>query len=166
MKNNELSREQINLIKLYNGFPVKYGVMRYEITSNSGVSFNKINQIGLIGYVVSMCYVLSENKEYRKDGSVNKYSKVIFTWNNENNFLCGDKTPYVFDNYEECKNMVDKLNNNLYKEKEKYNFNNQYKTFLENFKKNIQIITKEAEEHLQKEKTFFFNWHNVEEKSL
>lgn len=162
MKNKELSREQINLKELYNGFPVKYGVMRYEINSNYGVSYNKINQTGLIGYVVSMCYLLSENKEYRKDSSVNKYSKVIFTWNNEHEFLCEDKTQYVFDNYEECKKMVDKLNNNLYKEREFYN---EY-TFLENFEKNIQIITKEAEKHLQKEKKFFLNSHNVDEKSL
>lgn len=136
--------------------PVKYALMPI-------IDFNKVFGTILItndrtvGYFVSKCYVLEENKKYNEDGTTSRNYKVVFPYsevflNNkikelkndfENDQYLSYSVDEVYNDYESAKEACDIKNSDCL---------NDEKELRKDYKKFRESITSKVDEMEQKAK--------------
>ncbi len=107
-----------------NNYPIKYAAMPIE--NNNGEP---------LAYIVSKCYVISEEKKYSPDGDIKYNYNVVFPYQSCGNFYPADygcwkrvdpdinntsKVTYVFDDYSGALSFASIKNANILQNKKKF----------------------------------------------
>jgi len=152
-----------------NNYPIKYAAMPiYEQTGwNHGLNSLERNY-DVVAYIVSKCYLINENKEYKMDGKIKNNYEVVFPYSNsvsnhyneykrkepeyDINYQCSNSivVKNVFDTYEEATKEVKKLNSGILNKQFLYLSSEE---FLENHDKLIHNHNEKLENYKLLEET-------------
>lgn len=166
-------KEEIN-------YPIKYAVM--PIVEQFGRDYyinNQLHRDVLVSHIVSKCYVLSEEKEYFKDGTSKISYRVLFPWQKNSALLCQNgntlstggfskydtddfinyfysfstKVDKLFDNFDDALVLSEELNKQILKSYLKTATAKTALKMIEQHKINIERY-KEIEKQITEETTY------------
>lgn len=161
-----------------NNYPIKYAVMPiYEQTGwNHGIN-ELVRNFEVVAYIVSKCYVISEKKEYLRNGKEKINYQVVFPYSNScsnyydeyrriepeynANYECTDITVVdnIFNTYEEANQVAENLNKEIFTKKSSYL---SFKEYQEKRNELIKTHNKTLEIYKELEKEIIENTQDLE----